>query len=282
MRSLTDLVVVRGAGDLATGTIHALVSAGYPVVALEVPQPSSIRREVSFSEAVYDGEKSVEGITAVLAKDAQEALTLAAEGTPAILVDPACDILETVRPAVLIDAVLAKRNLGTHRDMAPLTIALGPGFEAGVDVDFVVETMRGPALGRVIEKGFALPNTGIPGLVGGFAAERVIHAPASGTLNAVRKIGDRMEKGETIAVIEPISALRQAAAEHVEAQGTFSVTASLTGVLRGLIRDGYPVKKGLKIADIDPRPNSYPLCFQISDKSRRIAQSVLTIVNTDL
>ena len=275
MRSLTDLVVVRGAGDLATGTIHALVSAGYPVVALEVPQPSSIRREVSFSEAVYDGEKSVEGITAVLTKDAQEALTLAAEGTPAILVDPACDILETVRPAVLIDAVLAKRNLGTHRDMAPLTIALGPGFEAGVDVDFVVETMRGPALGRVIEKGCALPNTGIPGLVGGFAAERVIHAPASGILQSVRKIGDRVEKGETIAVIEPISALRQA-------QGTFSVTASLTGVLRGLIRDGYPVKKGLKIADIDPRPDSYPLCFQISDKSRRIAQSVLTIVNTDL
>ena len=275
MRSLTDLVVVRGAGDLATGTIHALVSAGYPVVALEVPQPSSIRREVSFSEAVYDGEKSVEGITAVLTKDAQEALTLAAEGTPAILVDPACDILETVRPAVLIDAVLAKRNLGTHRDMAPLTIALGPGFEAGVDVGFVVETMRGPALGRVIEKGCALPNTGIPGLVGGFAAERVIHAPASGILQSVRKIGDRVEKGETIAVIEPISALRQA-------QGTFSVTASLTGVLRGLIRDGYPVKKGLKIADIDPRPDSYPLCFQISDKSRRIAQSVLTIVNTDL
>ena len=269
------LVIVRGAGDLATGTIHALVSAGYPVVALEVPQPSSIRREVSFSEAVYEGTKTVEGVTAVLAKDAQEALTLAARGKPAILVDPVCNILETVRPAVLIDAVLAKRNLGTHRDMAPLTIALGPGFEAGVDVDFVVETMRGPALGRVIEKGFALPNTGIPGVVGGFAAERVIHAPASGTLQAVRKIGDRVEKGETIAVIEPISALRQA-------QGTFSVTASLTGVLRGLIRDGYPVKKGLKIADIDPRPDSYPLCFQISDKSRRIAQSVLTIVNTDL
>ena len=269
------LVIIRGAGDLATGTIHALVSAGYPVVALEVPQPSSIRREVSFSEAVYEGEKSVEGITAVLAKDAQEALTLAAEGTPAILVDPACDILETVRPAVLIDAVLAKRNLCTHRDMAPLTIALGPGFEAGVDVDFVVETMRGPALGRVIEKGCALPNTGIPGLVGGFAAERVIHAPASGILQAVRKIGDCVEKGETIAVIEPISALRQA-------QGTFSVTASLTGVLRGLIRDGYPVAEGLKIADIDPRPDSYPLCFQISDKSRCIAQSVLTIVNTDL
>ena len=259
------LVIVRGAGDLATGTIHALVSAGYPVVALEVPQPSSIRREVSFSEAVYDGRKTVEGITAVRANSAAEALTLAAEGTPAILVDPACNILETVRPAVLIDAVLAKRNLGTHRDMAPLTIALGPGFEAGVDVDYVVETMRGPALGRVIEEGFALPNTGIPSVVGGFAAERVIHAPASGILQAVRKIGDRVEKGETIAMI-----------------GEILVTASLTGVLRGLIRDGYPVKKGLKIADIDPRPDSYPLCFQISDKSRRIAQSVLTIVNTDL
>ena len=255
------LVIVRGAGDLATGTIHALVSAGYSVVALEVPQPSSIRREVSFSEAVYEGTKTVEGVTAALAKDAQEALVLAAEGTPAILVDPACLILKTVRPAVLIDAVLAKRNLGTRRDMAPLTIALGPGFEAGVDVDYVVETMRGPALGRVIEKGFALPNTGIPGFVGGFAAERVIHAPASGTLQSVRKIGDLVEKGEPIAMI-----------------GEVPVTASLTGVLRGLIREGYPVKKGLKIADIDPRPDSYPLCFLISDKSRRIAQSVLEII----
>lgn len=259
------LIVVRGAGDLATGTIHALVSAGYSVVALEVPQPSSIRRKVSFSEAVYDGRKTVEGVTAVLAKDAQEALVLAAERTPAILVDPACHILKTVRPAVLVDAVLAKRNLGTRWDMAPLTIALGPGFKAGVDVDFVVETMRGPALGRVIEKGFALPNTGIPGLVGGFAAERVIHAPAEGTLRGIRKIGDRVEKGEAIAMIDEIP-----------------VTASLSGVLRGLIHDGYPVKKGLKIADIDPRPDSYPLCFQISDKSKTIAQSVLTIVNTDI
>ena len=259
------LVIVRGAGDLATGTIHALVQAGYPVVALEVPQPSAIRREVSFSEAVYDGRKTVEGITAVRADSIADALKLAAEGTPAVLVDPACRILESIRPAVLVDAVLAKRNLGTRRDMAPLTIALGPGFEAGVDVDYVVETMRGSELGKVIEAGSALPNTGIPGFVGGFAAERVIHAPASGTLQAVRKIGDRVEKGETIAMI-----------------GEILVTASLTGVLRGLIRDGYPVKKGLKIADIDPRPDSYPLCFQISDKSKAIAQSVLTIVNTDI
>ena len=259
------LVIVRGAGDLATGTIHALVQAGYPVVALEVPQPSAIRREVSFSEAVYDGRKTVEGITAVRADSIADALKLAAEGTPAVLVDPACRILESIRPAVLVDAVLAKRNLGTRRDMAPLTIALGPGFEAGVEVDYVVETMRGSELGKVIEAGSALPNTGIPGFVGGFAAERVIHAPASGTLQAVRKIGDRVEKGETIAMI-----------------GEILVTASLTGVLRGLIRDGYPVKKGLKIADIDPRPDSYPLCFQISDKSKAIAQSVLTIVNTDI
>ena len=259
------LIVVRGAGDLATGTIHALVSAGYSVVALEVPQPSSIRREVSFSEAVYEGTKTVEGITAVRADSIADALTLAVEGTPAVLVDPDCRILESVRPAVLVDAVLAKRNLGTRRDMAPLTIALGPGFEAGVDVDYVVETMRGPALGRVIEKGFALPNTGIPGLVGAFAAERVIHAPASGTLQSVRKIGDRVEKGEAIAMIDEIP-----------------VTASLSGLLRGLIHDGYPVKKGLKIADIDPRPDSYPLCFQISDKSKTIAQSVLKIVNIDI
>lgn len=259
---LDRLVIVRGAGDLATGTIHALVSAGFPVIALEVPNPAAIRREVCFSEAVYDGKKTVEGITAVLAGTAEEAADLARQGVLSVLVDPRCAVLETVRPAVLIDATIAKRNLGTTRDMAPFTIALGPGFEAGVDTDYVVETMRGETLGRIIDKGCALPNTGIPGVVGSFAAERVIHAPAAGTLCGVRRIGDRVEKGEEIARIGP----------------SVPVTASIAGVLRGLIRDGFFVTKGLKIADIDPRADSYPLCFQISDKSKKIADSVLKII----
>ena len=265
MEAYSDLILVRGAGDLASGTIHALAKAGKRVIALESGKPSSIRREVSFSEAVYDGEKTVEGVTAVLAASPEEALSLAVPGRPAVLADPSCRILKICRPCVLIDAILAKRNLGTGRDMALLTIALGPGFEAGKDADYVIETMRGPELGRILEKGCALADTGIPGMVGGFSAERVIHAPAAGVLKAVRRIGDRVERGECIARVEA-------------AQETVPVAASLTGILRGLIREGFAVEKGLKIADIDPRPDSRPLCFQISDKSRRIAGSVLEIL----
>ncbi len=265
MEASSKLVIVRGAGDLASGTIHALVRAGRPVIALETEMPASIRREVCFSEAVYEGEKTVEGVKALFAQDVSQALAIAETGCTAVLVDPDCRILESVRPAFLIDAIMAKRNLGTNRDMALLTVALGPGFTAGVDADYVVETMRGPSLGRIITKGTALPDTGVPGMVGGYAAERVIHAPTGGTVRALRKIGDQVQESDIIAQIEA-------------GQRTVPVPASLTGVLRGLIRDGFPVKKGLKIADIDPRPDSYSLCFLISDKSRRIAQSVLEIV----
>lgn len=260
------LAVVRGAGDLATGTIFALHRAGWQVIALEVPQPMSIRRAVCFSEAVYVGRKTVERVTAVLVKTAEEALRLAQSGSPAVFVDPTCSILQHCRPAVLIDAMIAKRNLGTVRTMAPLTIALGPGFTAGTDVDYVVETMRGPSLGNIIAEGCALANTGIPGMVGGFTVERVIHAPAAGILKADKQIGDAVEKGECIARIET-------------SQGSVSVAASLTGILRGLIRDGFFVTEGLKIADIDPRKDSVPLCFRISDKSNKIAESVLKIVS---
>ncbi len=265
MEASSKLVIVRGAGDLASGTIHALVRSGWPVIALETEMPASIRRTVCFSEAVYDGEITVEGVTARLAASPEDALRIAGSGRAAVLVDSGCRILEHVRPAVLVDATMAKRNLGTNRDMAPLTIALGPGFTAGEDVDYVVETMRGPSLGCVLAQGTALPDTGVPGMVGGYTAERVIHAPAGGILRALHGIGDPIGKGETIAEIET-------------GQGTVPVFAGISGVLRGLIRSGFPVKKGLKIADIDPRPDSVPLCYQISDKSRRIARSVLEII----
>ena len=265
METSSKLVIVRGAGDLGSGVIHALVRAGRPVIALETESPASIRREVCFSEAVYDGEMTVEGVTARFASDPEESLRIVLSGCAASPIDPECSILKSIRPAVLTDATMAKRNLGTRRDMAPLTIALGPGFTAGVDADYVVETMRGPSLGRIISEGTAFPDTGVPGMVGGYAAERVIHAPESGILRARRAIGDSVRKGETIAEIET-------------GQGTVPVFAGISGVLRGLIRDGYPMKKGLKIADIDPRQDSRPLCYQISDKSRRIARSVLEII----
>ena len=179
-----------------------------------------------------------------------------------MMMDETCEILKEVRPWALVDAILAKKNLGTNRNMADKTIGLGPGFAAGEDVDLVIETMRGHNLGRIISRGTALPNTGTPGLIGGAGKERVIHSPAMGILFGKVRIGDRVEKGQPVAGI-------------VTGQGEVVVEASLTGLVRGLIRDGYPVAKGFKIADIDPRESEYENCFTISDKARAIGGSVL-------
>ena len=172
--------------------------------------------------------------------------------------DPHLRILGEIRPLALIDAILAKRNLGTSRDMSEITIGLGPGFIAGDDVDAVVETMRGHDLGRLIFSGSALPDTKVPGLIEGFGKERVVHAPAAGVFESIRKIGDAVLAGETIARI-----------------GGVPVTAGIAGVIRGMIRDGYPAAEGLKIADIDPRLSQVANCFTISDKARCIGGSVL-------
>ena len=257
-----ELVIVRGGGDLATGTIYKLVRCGYRVLVLETGNPSAIRRNVAFSEAVYEGSWKVEDMTARLAKTMEEAFKIMENGEPAVLVDPDCKSAWALKPAVLVDGILAKKNLGTCREMAPVTIALGPGFTAGKDVDAVIETKRGHRLGRVILQGCAIPNTGIPGMIGGAAKERVIHAPSAGIVRNVRKITDVVEKGETIAYIETL-------------EGKMEVQATISGLLRGLLRDGYPVTKGFKMADIDPRMEEYDNCFTISDKARCIAGGVL-------
>lgn len=272
------LIIIRGGGDLATGTIYRLWKSGFRLLVLEAENPAAIRRAVAVSEAVFQGKTQVEDMTAVLIRDAGDADRAIDAGQIPVMVDPAGECIARLKPAAVIDAILAKRNLGTHRGMAPLTVALGPGFTAGEDVDYVVETKRGHQLGRIIREGQAIPNTGIPGLIGGYGAERVIHAPASGTLRAVRKIGDLVTAGELIAEIE----LRGPAADGEQTGMRVPVPASLTGVLRGLIRDGYPVKKGLKIADIDPRKEEQENCFTISDKSRSIGGSVLEILCTEL
>ena len=259
------LIVVRGAGDLATGTIHRLWSAGFRLLVLETEQPAAIRRQVALSEAVYAGTAVVEGARAVRIHTPAELESVLAAGDIPLLTDPAAQCIPELRPAVVVDAILAKRNLGTHRGMAPLTIALGPGFTAGEDVDAVVETMRGHDLGRIIRQGSARPDTGVPGVIGGYGAERVIHAGRAGVLRCRSAIGDFVEQGQTIAVIE-------------HAAGTEMVPASISGLLRGLIRDGYPVTEGFKIADIDPRRSEYQNCFTISDKARCIAGSVLELV----
>lgn len=285
---ITDqLVIVRGGGDLATGVIWALRRAGFPVLILESEHPSAIRRTAALSEAVYEGTATVEDITVRLARNLDQAQYFLFEDGIAMLADPRGDAIRAIIDTeekysewdtglttlegggrhlfltAVVDAILAKRNLGTTKDMAPFVIALGPGFTAGVDCDVVIETMRGHTLARPIREGSALPNTGTPGLIAGHSADRVIHSPAAGVLRAVSRIGDEVEKDQVIARIE------------TDSQGSVPVKASFTGLLRGMIRDGYPVSEGFKIADIDPRREQYENCFTISDKARALGGAVV-------
>lgn len=245
-------ILVRGAGDIATGTLLRLKRCGFSVAALETDAPSAIRRTVAFSEAVYDGEVTVEGITARRV----ECLPASPVDWIPLLVDPEGRTIAECRPAAVVDAILAKRNLGTSMAMAPATVALGPGFTAGQDVHAVVETKRGHTLGRVLRNGPAIPNTGIPGVVGGYGIERVIHAPVGGTLHNIHDIGSKVEKGDTIALLD----------------GT-PVPASISGVLRGMLREGFAVPAGMKMADIDPRPDAD--WHTVSDKALAVAGGVL-------
>ena len=260
-----NLIIVRGAGDISTGTIHRLFRAGFPVLALEAERPSAIRRWVAFSEAVYDGAAAVEGVTAVRIGRVEEVGRALSEGRVPLLVDPAGESIRRLRPAAVVDAILAKRNLGTTLDMAPLTIALGPGFAAGKDVRYVIETMRGHDLGRVIAAGSAAPNTGVPGLIGGYGAERVIHAPAAGVFRMRRDIGSVVEAGEIIGSV-------------ASGPTEIPVRTQIAGLLRGVLRDGYAVTAGFKLADVDPRLEQLKNCATISDKARCIAGSVLELV----
>lgn len=269
------LIICRGGGDLATGIVHRLFRAGFPVLVLETDSPAAIRRQVSFSEAVYDGTATVEGVTAERIASANRASVnhVLEEGRVPLLVDPEGSSIPLLRPDIVVDAMIAKKNLGTAKEMAPLVIGVGPGFTAGEDVDLVVESMRGHNLARIFTTGSALPNTGIPGNIGGFSKERVLHAEAAGYMKNIRQIGDIVEKGEEIARIY----------EKMTEDGTFSgsyvsVEASISGIIRGLIREGYHFQKGFKIADIDPRESELANCFTISDKARSIGGSVLEAV----
>lgn len=259
---MKNLIIVRGGGDLATGTIYKLKKSGFQVLILEVPNPSAIRRNVAFCEAVYQGTQTVEDMTCYLVESVEQAEQFINDGKLCVLVDPMGESIARLKPLAVIDAILAKKNLGTNRNMAPITLALGPGFTAGEDVDAVIETKRGHNLGRVLWEGTAAPNTGIPGVIGGYGKERVIHCPAKGILRNVKKITDTVSRGEVIAVVET-------------EEGNVPVKATLDGILRGLIRDGYPVHVGFKMADIDPRAEEYENCFTISDKARCIAGGVL-------
>jgi len=255
-----NLVVVRSGGDLATGTIYKLARCGFNVVILETAEPTVIRRTVSFAQAVFDGAATVEGLTAIKADTADECHIILSNGQIPILVDPECQSLKELQPEVVVDAIIAKRNLGTSIDMAPIVIGLGPGFYAGRDVHAVIETSRGHHLGRLIFKGEAAPNTGTPGSIGGYSTERIVRASASGIIKNSADIGDHVEKGQVVADVEGAVVL-----------------APLSGVLRGMIQSGINVSQNMKIGDVDPR-NDPEYCYSISDKSRAIAGGVLEAI----
>lgn len=253
-------ILIKGAGDLATGITARLHACGYQIVMTEIAVPLTVRRSVAFSRAVYEGEARVEDVQAVLVHDLEEARAVLEEGRIAVIVDETASIRKAYQPEVLIDAVMAKRNIGTCITDAPLVIGIGPGFTAGEDCHFVIETKRGHNLGRVITQGSAIPNTGIPGEVGGYASERLIRAQADGIMEPCASIGDLVGKGQKVAVT-----------------GGVPVHAEMAGIVRGMLQPGVKVTKGLKIGDIDAR-QCKGYCETISDKARSIGGGVLEAV----
>ncbi len=258
-----DIVVVRGAGDLATGTILRLHKAGLMVVALDVERPTVIRRTVAFAQALFSGSCEVEGVRAVKVDNVPAAMSALVSGFVPVLADPKGATIEAFHPVVLIDAILAKRNLGTKITMAPFVVALGPGFRAGVDCHCVVETQRGHYLGSVIRQGTAAPNTGVPGIIAGHGADRVLRAPCEGVFRTICEIGDIVRAGDAVATV---------------GDEELPVTATIDGVLRGLLHDGLEVTSGFKVGDIDPRGNQ-EFIHTVSDKARAVAGGVLEAVD---
>jgi xanthine dehydrogenase accessory factor len=253
-------VVVRGGGDLGTGVAWRLHRCGFRVLVTETEQPTVIRRAVAFASAVRDNRITVDGVTALLVSDDEEIDAAWSQGVVPVAVDSTGVIIRQRRPDVVVDAILAKENLGTRVDDAPSVIALGPGFTAGVDCHAVVETNRGHNLGRVILQGSAEPNTGVPGTVGGEGALRVLRAPVAGVFQAVREIGDRVQKGEAVAY----------------ASGQ-PIRTAIDGVVRGLLAEGLPVTAGMKVGDVDPR-GVVDHCFTISEKALAIGGGVLEAI----
>jgi len=249
-------VVVRGGGDLATGVAHRLFKSGMKVIITEIAEPLVIRRTVAFASAVYGGEFTVEGVTAKFQKTEP---VFTNEFIP-VIVDPECSVWHRLKPDVIVDVIMAKTNKGTFKYMAPVVIALGPGFNAGTDVHRVIETQRGHYLGKIIDEGFAENDTGIPGEIGGCSSQRVIRAPEDGIFTSEKQIGDTVKEGDIVGKVRDLE-----------------VKTGISGVVRGLIRDGIHVTKNLKIGDIDPRGRKEFIC-NISDKARALGGSVLEAI----
>ncbi len=260
-RDLREIVIlIKGAGEMATGVAHRLFRSGFRLCLTEIAEPLAVRRSVSFCEAVFEKEKTVEGVTARLVQGKDAILRAWGEGWIPVVIDPVAAIGRSIHPHVIIDAILAKKNTGTSMTEAPVVIGLGPGFRAGGDVHLVVETNRGHNLGRVIERGEAEPDTGIPGDIRGYTTERVLRAPAQGRIRTKKQIGDSVEAGEVVAEIDGMP-----------------IRTKISGVLRGILRDGTHVQEKMKTGDIDPR-GARESCFTISEKARAIGGGVLEAI----
>ena len=256
-----EIVVVRSGGDIATGVIQKLHRSGFRVLVLDVEKPTSIRRKVCLSEAIYENEVVVENVMSRKVNNLEEIKKAWEEKVVPVVVDMEGTYINIVKPTILVDAILAKKNLGTKISMAPLTIGLGPGFYASKDVHIVIETMRGHDLGKIIYEGYALEDTGIPGEIKGFTRERVLYSEATGVIKNLKEIGDIVNDGDIVATVQGVP-----------------IRTKLSGVLRGIIRNGSMVQKGLKIGDVDPRISERENCVTISDKARCIGGSVLECV----
>ncbi|MDH3454967.1 MAG: selenium-dependent molybdenum cofactor biosynthesis protein YqeB [Desulfuromonadales bacterium] len=255
------VIIIKGAGEMATGLACRLFASNLRrILMLETASPLAVRRHVSFCEAVHEGRKLVEGIEAVRVSAQAELEKAWQNGQIAVWIDPQGESISSLRPDVLIDAILAKRNLGLSIKDAPLVIALGPGFTAGKDCHVVLETNRGHDLGRLLRTGQAMENTGIPGVIGGYTKERVLRSPGDGLLVTERMIGDAVRAGEVIGRV-----------------GNAELVTPISGILRGLIRPGSSVSKGLKVGDVDPRGERI-YCDTISEKARSLGGAVLEAV----
>ncbi|MFV0379983.1 MAG: selenium-dependent molybdenum cofactor biosynthesis protein YqeB [Anaerorhabdus sp.] len=259
-----DIVCVRGGGDLATGVIAKLYHAGYRVLICEIEKPTAIRTTLALSSCIFKGEFQVEDVFAKhCSNNIEEINSFWKEGFVPVIIDPNATIIKTIKPDIVIDAILAKKNLGTTIDMAKIVIGMGPGFRAGEDCHVVIETKRGHKLGTLIYSGSATANTGIPGVIAGKSSERVLRAPKDGNMRSLCKIGDTILENEPILEVDNEQLL-----------------APFTGIIRGLLPDNFKVFKGMKIGDIDPRELDKDNIYNISDKAKALGGAVMDAIAT--
>ncbi len=254
------LILIKGAGDIATGIAVRLKNAGMQVVMTEIAIPTTVRRSVAFSRAVYEGSAIVENITARLVLDFAQIPAVLQQDEIPVLIDPRCEVLKSIHFDAVVDSILAKKNLSTDSTQAPVVIGVGPGFSVPQDCHCVIETQRGHDLGCCIYQGCAAKNTGIPGEIGGYTVERLLRAPCDGIFHPILAIGDIVKAGQTVAMVDDQP-----------------VTAQINGIVRGLLQDNVPVKAGMKSGDIDPR-GCYEHCFTVSDKARAVGGGVLEAI----